>query len=169
MQKSDYIRINLASISDLPNMFIEKYKEFHDIEICKNLKINVSYNESISNSHGCPVGGVENWGGRIKNAPRSYPGWRGTISLFARRKSGLKTSEKGAYLDDVLFKINGFRGFHTDSGCPGVLNLHRMDMGFYFFLDDFPLLKKSKEKYKLLYGFSNKNELWENENLKYPS
>lgn len=34
----------------------------------------------VSNSHDCPLaGGVTNWGGRNKDAPRSYPGWQGNI------------------------------------------------------------------------------------------
>jgi hypothetical protein len=40
----------------------------------------LKWDDSISNTHSCPVGGVTNWGGYNKSAPRGYPGWHGWIS-----------------------------------------------------------------------------------------
>ena len=45
-----------------------------------DVKINVKYNNSVSNTHSAPFNGVENWG-RDKNLPMGYPGWRGQVDF----------------------------------------------------------------------------------------
>ena len=57
-------------------MPIPKLTEFTEFRL--------KWSDSVSNSHGCPKGGVTNWGGRttLKDgspAPRGYPGWTGRM------------------------------------------------------------------------------------------
>jgi len=156
--KADYIRLNLSSVCDFPQMFIDKSKEFYDVEI-SDFEIDVKYYEHVSNSHGCPINGVTNWGGRIENAPRNYPGWTGHISFFAQNNKNTHVD----YASNMLFNSYGygFRGFHTGGGCPGRINEYKTNIGFYFFLEDFPILVKNKEKWSILKTFENKRESWE--------
>lgn len=42
--------------------------------------INVSFNLKVSNSHSCPLSGVENWEGD-KSKPTGYPGWHGRVRI----------------------------------------------------------------------------------------
>lgn len=147
--KSDYIRLNLTSVQDFPHMFIEKSMEFYGIEISE-LMVKVSYSD-VSNSHGCPINGVTNWGGRLENQPRSYPGWSGNIKFNSKSKK----NNRDFFLDSPI----KFRGFHTGAGCPGRINEYKTDIAFYFFLEDFPILKKNKEKHKILGSFE-KDKVW---------
>lgn len=165
----DYIRINLSSVQELPELFIKSYKKFYDIQIT-DLKIDVKF-QSVSNSHHCPFDGVTNWGGRVEGAPRYYPGWYGHISFFSTKKIKKQDNEKERspfWIYDDLIGYHRFRGFHFSSGSPGRLNQYKTDGGFLFFLDDFPLLKENKEKYDLLSTFEN-NKIWESQFLKYPT
>lgn len=57
-----------------------KFKKGDDELISLSLKIN-GYSQTLSNSHDCPRKGVTNWGNRDKDAPTSYPGWRGRITF----------------------------------------------------------------------------------------
>lgn len=41
------------------------------------------WSENLSNSHSCPVGGVQNWG-REPGKPTGYPGWSGRIEIKVR-------------------------------------------------------------------------------------
>lgn len=34
---------------------------------------------TVSNTHSCPINGVENWGERHKDRPTGYPGWNGRV------------------------------------------------------------------------------------------
>ena len=58
-------------------------------------KFDLRWSDEVSNSHSCPVGGVENWGGRVKmpdgtDAPRGYPGWTGRVDwIVAGPKNGM--------------------------------------------------------------------------------
>lgn len=44
----------------------------------------IRWNDSLSNSHRCPMSGVTNWGGRVPGAPRGYPGWRCRVNIKVR-------------------------------------------------------------------------------------
>lgn len=158
MNKSDYIRLNLSSVHDLPEILIEKSIELYGIEI-SNLAISVKYGD-VSNSHGCPINGhTNNWGNRNPELPRSYPGWRGQIEFESKCEKD--DPPLALWLD---FPIK-FRGFHTGTGCPGRINEYKTNIEFYFFLDDFPLLKKNKEKYSILSSFQN-DRSWDQISLK---
>ena len=156
--EKDYIRLNLKSVKDLPDMLVSKALEFFSIKV-KDLEIFIRYDDSVSNSHGCPLDGETNWGGRKKDVPRSYPGWIGNIKANVNATESLVMSrDVPPYLrsgswnfsaSEILFNNwggqKGFRGFHTGSGCPGCsLGKYDVDIGFYFFLSDFPILQKAK-------------------------
>jgi hypothetical protein len=166
MGNPDYIRLNLERVSDLGDMLVAKSKEFYDTEI-SNLKINLRF-DTVSNYHGSPLNEETNWGGYKKHIPTGYNGWIGSISCLV--KTNQNPYCRIGHLTDAdqhLFGYKGFRGFHTGSGCPG----HKfgkcpMNIGFYFFMDDFPLLKSRYDKWKILSSFE-KNKSWENSNLNY--
>jgi hypothetical protein len=159
-KNADYIRLNLKDIKDLPVMLTEKAKEFFGINISE-ISINVSFG-NVSNSHGAPLDGVENWSNTHKDRPTSYLGWSGQIVAKATRDNGKNANDS---INTYLFNRwggMGFRGFHTGSGCGGSLRGdYPMDIGFYFFLSDFPLLAAKheeflKEKAKYLQNHANR-------------
>lgn len=158
LSQKDYIRLNLKNVKELPDMLVSKAFEFFNIKV-KDLEISIRYDDSVSNSHGCPLDGETNWGGRKKGVTRSYPGWIGNIKANVNATENLIMSRdvppyiRGVSWNfsatDVLFNNwsgqKGFRGFHTGSGCPGSpLGEYPIDIQFYFFLSDFPILQKAK-------------------------
>jgi len=166
MNKSDYIRLNLSSVHDLPEMLFEISMELYGIEI-SNLAISVNHGH-VDNSHNCPINGHTNWGNRNPELPRGYFGWRGQIQFESKCEKNildeLNIDNRGLcwFLD---FRPIKFRGFHTGTGCPGRINEYKTNIEFYFFLDDFPLLKKNKEKHSILSSFQN-DRLWDQTSLK---
>lgn len=57
------------------------------------VKFDLKYKESVSNSHSCPVNGVQNWGGDVKlpdgtPAPRGYPGLQGWLEYRTVSSTG---------------------------------------------------------------------------------
>ena len=164
-KKSDYIRLNLERVSDLGDMLITKSKEFYNSTI-SDLKIKLRFC-FVSNYHGSPLNGHTNWGGHKKHLPTGYDGWSGNIRCLVNINRDPHKNEflPGANLH--LFGYSGFRGFHTSSGCGGdEFGKYPMDIGFYFFINDFPLLKKRYDKWKILSSFE-KNKNWENNTLNY--
>lgn len=147
---SNYIRLNLSNVNDLKDMLILKAKEFYDVDIT-NLNIRVNFSERCSNSHNCPINGVTNWGNRDNDKPTYYLGWIGRISANVvvpkNITNALSTFDRSA--NSVLFNTYSglFKGFYTSTGCGGDSDgNYDMDIGFGFFLEDFPLLV---EKYNL--------------------
>jgi hypothetical protein len=165
MENSDYIRLNLERISDLGDMLIAKSKEFYDTTI-SDLKINLRF-DFVSNCHGAPLNTETNWGGYTNHLPRGHDGWTGSIRCIVNSNNQYPARLRDITDANYHLFCYCFRGFHTGSGCPG----HKfgkcpMDIGFYFFMDDFPLLKKRYEKWKILSSFE-KNKNWENNTLNY--
>jgi len=78
----------------------------------------LTWNDNVSNSHSCPVGGVTNSGVRDTDAPTGYPGWEGRADwVYAWPKEW-----DGCYLGGDLF--GGFGNYgraraHTGSGGSG--------------------------------------------------
>jgi hypothetical protein len=140
----NYIRLNLQNINDLPNMLVQKAKEFYDIDI-KNLSIKLYFSETLSSLYPYHIDGVMNWSD-------IYPGWIGKISASVKTPKSL-LSNKDSFsdsADDILFNNYNscFTGFYTGSGCPGSVNEdYDMDISFYLFLQDFPLLQEKYNKY----------------------
>jgi len=151
LENKDWIRLNLTNIEDIPKLVKEKAKEFWGIDC--DIEVNVSFG-NVSNSHGAPLNKKCNWSGHDKNYPTSFLGWsgriKGTISNYKKNKD---ISES---MSSLLFNNyeggRGFRAFHTASGCPGdVEGKYPMDIGFYFFLEDFPKLAESYELFNTEY------------------
>lgn len=163
LPKSDYIRLNLASIHDLPEMFVEKSMELYGIEIT-DLAIKLEFNDHMSNYHVCPINGHTNWGGRNTNLPTGYPGWQGNIEFESKYKENIFNLEK-IKLEAFLENTIKFKGLNTCGGMPGRINQHKTSLCFYVFLEDFPLLVKNKEKHKLMASFQE-NKSWSEKTLK---
>lgn len=140
----NFIRLNAKSIKDFKPLIEQKAKEFWGWDVKINFNLNFG---NISNSHGAPIGETMNWE-RDKTKPLSFLGWSGqvtgSLSKFIR-------TNYDPSINDTLFNQygKGFKGFHTSSGCPGTVNDKgcNMDIGFYCFLDDFPLIKAKYEIY----------------------
>jgi hypothetical protein len=160
----NYIRLNLQNISDLSDMLVQKAKEFYDIDI-ENLSIRLYFSERVSNSYSCPINGVTNYCDKDRDKPTGYPGWAGRIRASVKIPKSL-LSNIDPFLDsanDILFNNYNscFTGFHTGSGCPGSVNRdYDMDISFYLFLEDFPLLQEKYNKYVI-----EKNKIAKNKEL----
>lgn len=91
-------------------------------------KLDLHWQDSVSNSHSCPRGGVENWH-RHDNKPTGYPGWRGRIE-FSMGRIG------NSYYGSDLFKGTGI---NTGTG-----GGNGVDYGYEvkLFASDFPQLEK---------------------------
>lgn len=161
--RKDYVRLNVESIKDIPILIKEKMKEFWNIDV--NIEISVCFG-NVSNSHGAPIGKKRNWSGQDDNYPTSFFGWHGNVKgTLINYKSSKNASTS---VNDVLFNPYensiGFRGFHTSSGCPGsVEGKYPMDIGFYFFLEDFPKLQEKWNKYLIQRKIDLKNQNVEKE------
>lgn len=151
LANKDWIRLNLTNIEDIPKLVKEKAKEFWGID-CK-IEVNVSFG-NVSNSHGAPLNKKCNWSGHDKDYPTSFLGWSGRITgTISNYKKSKNSSES---VNSLLFNNygggRGFRGFHTGTGCPGdAEGQYPMDIGFYFFLEDFPKLVESYELFNTEY------------------
>jgi len=120
-----------------------KYDKFYSaIDEITQLTTTFVYNKEISNSHSCPHNGVTNWGGRIKNAPRGYPGWSGYVNGVLKRDE----KHMSSYPISSLFKLIRI---HTGSGGGGNKN-----WGFHaeVFLADWPGLEQELTINKLKYN-----------------
>jgi hypothetical protein len=145
--KKDWVRLNATNVSEIENLIVEKAKEFWGFD-CE-VDINVTFGQ-VSNSHGAPISKKTNWSGGDKNYPTSFLGWSGGVK--GSIKNYKKTKNSSESVSSLLFGSYygpGFRGFHTSSGCPGDAGgQYPMDIGFYFFLEDFPKLAESYELFK---------------------
>lgn len=153
--ESNFVRLNARSINDFKPLIEKKAKEFWGWDVKIDFKLHFG---APSNSHGSPLNGVENWI-RDKSKPFNYLGWTGRVS--GSIQNYIITNGHYPSVNDVIFSRHygkGFRGFHTSSGCPGTVNKTEMGIGFYCFLDDFPLIK---EKYKIFINDSKKIEQYE--------
>jgi hypothetical protein len=151
LEKKDWVRLNATNVSEIENLIVQKAKEFWGFD-CE-VDINVTFGQ-VSNSHGAPIGEKTNWSSHNKNYPTSFLGWSGRI--IASIKNYKKSKNSSESVSSLLFGNYGggvgFRGFHTSSGCPGDAGgQYPMDIGFYFFLQDFPKLVESYELFKIEY------------------
>ena len=117
-----------------------------------NVKFDVSWRDSVSNSHSCPRGGVTNWGGITvladgSPAPRGYPGWYGSIVIeVITEKYKYKNAEyyRDGYGGDYFIET----GIHTGTGggghaTDGVTNYrYSVDL----FASDFPEMWKRQQQ-----------------------
>ena len=103
--------------------------------IVNDFRIEVTYlegrwSEVVSNNHSAPFGKRTNWGGRVKDAPRGYPGWQGSISFTMSHEV-------------PSFTTNMFNntGINIGSGGGGGL---KFQYTVELFEDDWPGLAKSR-------------------------
>ena len=148
LEKKDWIRLNVENVSEIKKLIEEKAKEYWGLEATVN--INVTFGQ-VSNSHGSPIGKKTNWSGTDKNYPFSFLGWYGRIvGSLINYKSTRKFSTSVSEILFNQYSETGFRGFHTSSGCLGNTGGRcPMDIGFYFFLEDFPKLAESYKLFKI--------------------
>jgi hypothetical protein len=93
--------------------------------------LDVSWSDSVSNSHSCPRGGVTCWSSReaVDGRPRGYPGWGGRIEFQLSHDLGFGS--------DVFRNV----GIHTGTG--GGTSDNRYGYDVKFFASDWPELEKS--------------------------
>jgi hypothetical protein len=151
LEKKDWVRLNATNVSEIENLIVQKAKEFWGFD-CE-VDINVTFGQ-VSNSHGAPIGKKTNWSRQNKDYPTSFLGWSGGVkgSIKNYKKSKNSSESVSSLLFGNYAGGTGFRGFHTSSGCPGDTGgQYPMDIGFYFFLEDFPKLAESYELFKIEY------------------
>lgn len=107
-----------------------RWDKVRDSFSLKITSLNLTYSDSVSNSHSCPHNGVTNWGGRdtFKDGtlkPRGYAGFSGRIEFHA-------PVEPLSFCSDVL---KGTR-IHTGTGGGGGGGNYGYSVTF--FLDDWP-------------------------------
>lgn len=154
----DYIRLNSKTLYDIHNLLVEvNYELFGLIFNIPEISKGEFELQQVCNYHSAPIGKRTNWGGRDKNYPTEFPGWkimntRGTI----RNTYGVEPTKKDIEkIDSVLFEnftwckfdtieiqrfhngfnIGTFNGGYDFMGC------------FDFFIDDFPHIKNNLEDF----------------------
>ena len=151
LEKKDWVRLNATNVSEIENLIVEKAKEFWGFD-CE-VDINVTFGQ-VSNSHGAPIGKKTNWSGKDDNYPTKFLGWSGQVkgNIFNYKKTKNSSDSVNSLLFNNYGNGLGFRGFHTSSGCPGDSGgEYPMNIGFYFFLEDFPKLVESYEVFNTEY------------------
>ena len=79
---------NTTSIKEVECLLVDYAKDMYDVKI--TVTLDVKFREQISNSHGHPRNGKENWNRKKENVPLGYPGWTGskiTIPAIYKRKA----------------------------------------------------------------------------------
>jgi len=109
----------------------KKYiEEVRDKFWIKITYLDVRWNDSVSNSHNCPRGGVTCWSSREAEdgRPRGYPGWHGKIEFQLSH--------------DLGFGSDVFRGLGIHTGTGGGTSDNRYGYDVKFFQSDWPGLEK---------------------------
>jgi hypothetical protein len=107
----------------------DRREHFRDKFWIKITYLDVSWSDSVSNSHSCPRGGVSNWG-RDNGKPTGYPGWGGRIEFQLSHALGFGS--------DVFRNV----GIHTGTG--GGTRDNRYGYDVKFFASDWPGLEKNR-------------------------
>jgi len=115
--------------------------------------LDLTYSESVSNSHSAPRGKGTNWGGREtdngKSRPRGYPGFGGNIEFQMSH--------------DIGFGSDLFRGTGIHTGTGSGVSDNRYGFDVKFFLDDFPGIANSIEQEWIRYDKENLLNMIKNE------
>ena len=120
------------------------YKRGSEHELV-DIKINVKWNDCVSNSHSCPRNGVCNWGGNETFSdgllkPNGYPGWFGFLEFIVRPELKKYDGYGANYFNNTIINtgsggggslVNGVRKYHYD---------------IWLFADDFPAMALRREK-----------------------
>jgi hypothetical protein len=146
----DRIRLEAESVSDVKRLLIKYAKEYFKMDL-KFTEFSFRFGPT-SNTHGCPIGGEENFGCK-PGRPTSYLGWDGHIKVEYKKVK--KEGGRELYFSEIFRRWEkGFRGFHTGTGGGGS---DGYSCHFYFFLDDFP---KLKAKYELFQELQKKKDVY---------
>jgi len=127
---------------------------------------NMTWSDSVSNSHSCPVGGVTCWSSHEAKdgRPRGYPGWCGRIEWLVQWPKEFD----GIYLGSNLFSKGTFRSgrqrAHTGTGGGGGGHFNkefntwcqRPAYDFRIYASDWPGLTRYYQKRKMWNTLSNK-------------
>ena len=144
---ADSFRLELDNINNLESLLNSKIEQHID----KKWKVkidNLRFGE-ISNSHSCPLIGVQNWDKKA-DKPKSYLGWSFNLSGNYQNKGKKQLESRTIFHGDWGWSdtykpsFGGFRGIHSHGGGGG-------NGGWQYycriFLDDFPKLKEKHELY----------------------
>lgn len=131
------------------------------VPVPKLLKIthDLRWSDMVSNSHSCPVGGVQCWSSHEAKdgRPRGYPGWTGRIDWLVEWPKELD----GIYLGSDLFSRGTFRSgrqrAHTGSGGGGGGHMNkefntwcqRPGYDFRIYASDWPGMARYYQKRKM--------------------
>jgi hypothetical protein len=101
----------------------------------------VKWNDSVSNTHCCPIGGVTNWSQAWAplGTPRGYPGWKGTVQFVAGVVD--TTSNK---LNHLACGSGYFRGTPINTGSGG--GAYNASYEVSLFASDFPAMAEARER-----------------------
>lgn len=76
----DWININPDFLLYNIKYLIHNYDEIRDEFFIEITKLNLCWNDCVSNTHHCPKGGFKNFG-KLSHIPQGYPGWEGKIEF----------------------------------------------------------------------------------------
>lgn len=114
--------------------------------------LDLTWSNSVSNTHDCPRGGVTNWGGREfwpdkTPKPRGYPGWHGRIEYQMSHDIGFGS--------DVMKGL----GIHTGTGGGTGNNIYGYDVRF--FDSDWPGIAEAARNSRVLDVLSESGLRWD--------
>lgn len=125
----------------------------------------VNFSEMISNSHSCPINGMENWGGynSDKGAPNGYPGFGGRVWMrwashcnsfisdpmrltLTYTGTGGGGAYNGPWEEVYSARYRRYGNHRQEEGQYPVIHCSSFDYRFY--LSDWPLIEAEIEKHQ---------------------
>lgn len=140
-------RLTATSIEDFRIKVIELVNYFFKDKKEKLIGLyfeSFNFFKSISNSHSCPINGVQNWCGRNTELPTGYIGFEGSIILDIKNNNEI---------NEFIRNING-----VNVGSGGSYHNNTLRYNLKLFLDDFPLIKESYNDFIKLNEMYHLNE-----------
>lgn len=137
----DHIENNCEYIGSLigPNATFNGNFDLTDFKIIVR-KLDLVYDDAVSNSHACPKNGVTNFSG-TPDLPRGYPGFKGSIEVDVY-------SKHDCFINSMLTNLL----IHTGTGGVGyskMKNVRHAQYDVKLFLDEWPGLKKVVEQHRI--------------------
>lgn len=135
----NYVRLNAESVEDVCRMSEEVSLKLFPKSSIKKMTLRVGYNPHASNTHSCPIGGVENWS-KVYDKPTGYPALTGNITVVFNK-------EPKGFSDNTFNRRDGIAGICTGSGgYQGSAEGYTVGYGVTLWLDDFPKIKEKIEQ-----------------------
>jgi hypothetical protein len=147
---------------------ISRRKDAQVVPVPRVLKItnNLRWSDSVSNSHSCPVGGVQCFSSyeARDGRPRGYPGWTGRIEWLVEWPKELDSYYLGSDLFSRGTFHSGRQRAHTGTGGGGGGHFNkefdtwcqRPRYDFRIYASDWPGLARYHEKRKMWSALSNR-------------